>query len=302
MGLAASRKAGVRAMEIQCLIYLAQIRIYQGRLREGLAMARDVRSIAEKLPQRMEMMSLWAVRAGLQETGEYEEALALARRGTALAREARDVYLLGANLGRLGEAYEALQNLEEARAAYEEASERGQYGPFSHARFCVLAALAGEWIDAHAIRAHEVGTFFNPMFSIHLHHGIEALLRGGDEVLARAEVHRLAERAEKNDRDRMSYLRCLAVLGEWNGDTGAAMGHLREAEALAEKIGLPGELWQIRAKIGERHERQGEVDEAREAFSRAARTLKALAQKIGGEELRDGFLSAPRVRRVLERG
>ena len=304
MGLAASRKAGVKAMEIQCLVYLAHIRFYQGRLREGLAMARDVRSIAEKQPQRMEMMSLWAVRTGLQETGEYEEALALARRGTALAREARDVYMLGANLGRLGEAYEALQNLEEARAAYEEASERGQYGPFSHARFCVLAALAGEWIDAHAhaVRAHEVGTFFNPMFSIHLHHGVEALLRGGDEVLARAEVHRLAERAEKNGRDRMSYLRCLAVLDECNGDTGAAMGHLREAEALAEKIGLPGELWQIRAKIGEFHERRGEVDEAREAFSRAARTLEALAQKIGDEELRDGFLSAPRVRRVLERG
>ncbi len=301
IGLSASRRAGIKAMEIQCLVYLAHVRIYQGRLQEGMTIAHEVRAISKKLPARMEAMSLWAIRTGLQEMGEYEEALALARRGSERAREVRDVYLLGANLGRLGEAYEALQNLEEARAAYEEAVERGHYGPFSHARFCVLAALTEDWEDAHAHakRAHEVGTFFNPMFSIHLHHGVEALLRGGDEGLARKEVRRFAERARTNERDRMSYLRSSAVLSEWEGDTKRALGHLHEAEALAEKLGLPGELWQLRAKIGELRERRGEVSAAREAFSRAAQTLRELAAKIKDEGLREGFFSAPRVRRVL---
>ena len=143
--------------------------------------------------------------------------------------------------------------------------------------------------------------FFHPMFSTHLHREVEALLRGGDERLAREEVRRFAERAETNERDLMSYLRSLAVVSEWEGDTKRATDHLYEAEALSEEIGPPGELWQILARIGELHEQRGEVGEAREAFSRAAQTLRDLAAKIGDEGLREGFLSAPQVRRVLQR-
>ena len=141
--------------------------------------------------------------------------------------------------------------------------------------------------------------FFNPLLSVYLHHEVEALLRGGDEGLARQEVGRFAERARTNERDRMSYLRSLAVLSEWEGDTKRAIDRLREAEALAVKIGPPGELWQIRNRIGELRERRGEREQARTAFSRAAQTLRDLAAKIKDEELREGFLSAPRVRRVL---
>ena len=301
MGLSASWRAGVKAMGIQCLVYLAYVRIFQGRPQEGITIAREARSISGELPERIEMMSLWATGMGLQEAGEYEEALTLAKRGTERAREVLDAFLLGANLGRLGETYEALQGLVEARAAYEEAVERGHYRVFAHARFCVLAALSENWEDAHthARRAHDAGTFFNPLLSIHLHHGVEALLWGGDEGLAREEVRRFAERAETNERDRMSYLRSLGVLSEWEGDTKRSIGHLREAEALSEEIGPPGELWQIRARIGELHEQRGETGEAREAFFRAAQILRDLAAKIKDEGLRESFLAAPRVRRVL---
>jgi tetratricopeptide (TPR) repeat protein len=290
-------------MEIRCRIYLANILIYQGRLQEGMAAAREVRDLAEELPERMEMMSLWAIGNGLLHLGEYEEVLALARRGIKQAREVRDLYLLGANLGRLGEAYEALMNLKEARAAYDEAMEAGYYKAFAYARYCVLAAVAEDWEDAHAHakRAYEVGMFFIPMFSIHLHREVQALLRGGDEELAREEVRRFAERAKANGRDRMTYLRALAVLNEWEGDPERALGRLRKAEALAEEMGLAGELWQIGARIGELHERRGEVGEAHQAFSRAAQTLRDLAAKIKDEGLREGFLAAPKVRRVLAR-
>ncbi len=142
--------------------------------------------------------------------------------------------------------------------------------------------------------------FFIPMFSIHLHREVEALLRGGDEELAREEVSRFAQRAKTNRLDRMTHLRALAVLEEWDGDTQKALGRLRKAEALAEEIGLPGELWQIRARMGELHERRGEVGEAHQAYSRAAQILRDLAAKIEDEGLREGFLAAPRVCRVLE--
>ena len=300
-GLSASWRAGNKAMEIQCLIYLAYIRIFQGRPQAGIAIAREAQAISKELPERMETMSLWALGMGLQEAGEYEEALILARRGTERARKVQDTFLLGSNLGRLGEAYEALLYLEEARSAYEEAVEQGHYGAFSHARFCVLAALSEDWEDAytHATRAHEADMFFNPLLSSYLHHGVEALLRGGEERIAREAAHSLAERAETNVRDRVSYLRSLAVLSEWEGELESAIGQLRQAEALAEKFGPPAELWQIRARIGELHEQRGEDDEARAAFSGAAQTLRTLAEKFGDQKLRERFLAAPQVRRVL---
>jgi tetratricopeptide (TPR) repeat protein len=130
---------------------------------------------------------------------------------------------------------------------------------------------------------------------------VEALLWGGDERLAREEVCRLAERAQTNERERIAYLRSLAVLSEWEGDNKRAIEHLHQAHALAHKIGVPKELWQIQSRIGELYEKCGETEEAREAFSRAAQTLRMLAQKIRDEELREGFLSAPQVRGVLRR-
>jgi hypothetical protein len=62
---------------------------------------------------------------------------------------------------------------------------------------------------------------------------------------------------------------------------------------------VPGELWQIQTKIGELHERRGEDGQARKAYSGTAQTLRMLAGKIGDEEIREGFLSAPQVRCVL---
>ena len=117
--------------------------------------------------------------------------------------------------------------------------------------------------------------------------------------LALEEVDRFTDRAMANERNRMSYLRSLAVLSEWEGNTQRALDNLHEAQTLAEKVRLPGELWQIQSRIGDLHERRGEAGQAREAFSGAAQTLRMLAGNIGDEKLREGFLSAARVRRVL---
>jgi tetratricopeptide (TPR) repeat protein len=301
-GLAASWKAGHKAIEIQCLTYLAYARIFQGRLQEGLAIGREAHAISRELPERIEAMSAWALSLGLVEIGEYEEALMLARRGVELARKAQDTYLLAVNLDRLGRAHEALLNLEEARATYAEPLSQ-QYEAWSSARLCVVAALSENWEEAyaHARRANEADVFANNQpLGIHLHHEVEALLRGGDELLAREEVRRFAERAQTNERDRITYLCSLAILGEWECDPERATVHLQEAEKLSEKLGLPGELWRIRAGLGGLLERREEIGEARAAFSRAAQTLRDLAAKINDVRLREGFLAAPRVRRVLE--
>ena len=307
-GFLASWRAGAKAMEIQCLRTLAYDRILQGRLREGIQMAREVLGMSRELHERAEALASFVLGLGLSEIGEYEEALELCRRGTELARKLPNPFLLWLNLDHLGWAYEAMLAFEEARKIHEEALNlRGALGPqcerSSSIRLCAVAALSENWEDAyaHAKRAHQGRTSLDVLGSLSLHYEVEALLRGGDERSAREEVRQLAERGEVNERERVAYLRSLAVLSEFEGDTQRAIDHLHEALTLAEKIGLPGELWQIQSNIGELHERRGEAEEAREAFSGAAQTLRMLAQKIEDEELRERFLSAPRVRRVLGR-
>jgi tetratricopeptide (TPR) repeat protein len=253
-------------------------------------------------------MGSWALGIGLVEIGEYEEGLERCRRGTKLARKLPNVFLLWRNLDHLGRAYEALLDLEEAHRVHEEALKlRGPLGPhyetWSSARLCAVAALSENWEEAyaHALRVHQGRTSFDVLGDLYLYHEVEALLRGGDERSAREEVHRFAQRAEVNERERVAYLRSLAVLSEFESDTQRAIDHLHEAHTLAQKIGVPKELWQIQSRIGELYEQRGEAGEAREAFSGAAQTLRMLAQKIGDEELREDFLSAPQVRRVLGR-
>lgn len=308
MGLGASWRVGTKYMELQCLRILAYDRISQGQLQEGIKIAREALGISRELHEWTEAIGAWALSLGLCEIGEYEEALDLSRRGTELARKAQNRFLLWLNLDHLGRVYETLLDLEKARRVHEEALElRGSLGPqyrvFTSIRLCAVAVLSENWEDAyaHALRVHEGRTSLDLLDSLYLYHQVEALLRGGDERLAREEVQRFAERAEANERDRLAYLRSLAILGEWGGDTQRAIDHLREAEKLAEKIGLPKELWQIQSRIGDLYERLGEKKQVREAFSRAAQTLRMLAEKIGDEELREGFLSAPQVRRVLGR-
>ena len=306
MGLSASWRAGNRVREIHCLTYLAYARIFQGRPQEGIAIGREAQAISGGLPERIEAVSTWALNLAFEEIGEYEEVLETCLRGTELARKTQNVFLLWLNLDHLGRAYEVLLDLREARRVHEEALElRGALGPqyevFSSIRLCAVAALSEDWEDAyvHAKKVHEGRPSFNVLDIFYLHHVVEALLRGGDERSAREEVRRFAERAEANERERVPYLRSLAVLSEFEGDTKRAIEHLHEAHTLAQKIGLPGELWQIQSRVGELHERRGQEAEAQKAFSQAAQTLRELAQKIRDEDLREGFLSAPLVRRVL---
>lgn len=126
-------------------------------------------------------------------------------------------------------------------------------------------------------------------------------MRGGDEELAREEAGRLGETVGENRRFRLVHLRMLAVLARWSGELEEALERLREAGALADEIGLPGESWEIHASVGDLQDERGKREEAREAFGLAAETVLTLAGRIGDEKLREGFLSAYQVRRVLER-
>ena len=154
-------------------------------------------------------------------------------------------------------------------------------------------------LEAMAIRAAAPTRLI--FFDFERHYETEVLLRSGEESFVREEVRRLGESIGQNKRFRLVHLRMLTTLSRWDGDIGGALVHLREAEGLAQEIGLPGELWQIRAALGELHEECGDEAPAREAFLRAAQTLRSLAGRIDEPALRASFLAAPQVRHVLER-
>jgi tetratricopeptide (TPR) repeat protein len=249
IALSASWTAGTKTMEVQFLAVLAYDRILQGHLRQGIDIARLSLKVSRELHERAEATGSLALGLGLVEIGEYEKGLERCRRGTELARKAQNPVVLWHNLDHLGRAYDALLDLERARRVREEmlevAAHAGpQYEAFSSTRLCEVAVLSEDWEGAyaHARRAHEAGTSFDVFDGLYLHYGVEALLRGGDERSAREEVRGLAERAKANERDRIAYLRSMAVLSEFEGDTQRAIGQLHEARTLAEKIRLPKTL------------------------------------------------------------
>lgn len=177
-------------------------------------------------------------------------------------------------------------------------------GGYVHAKLCTVAALSGEWEVAreHALEAIRLGReFFLPHTYLHRHHDIEALLQGGHNELARESLG-IFERRTRGQKSyfRLAYLRAEAVFARWDGDTDKTLSLLYEALRLAERLGLPGEIWQVGASLGEVHEERGETGPAEQAFDRSAVVVRKLASKISDRNLREGFLAAPQTRLALE--
>jgi tetratricopeptide (TPR) repeat protein len=202
--------------------------------------------------------------------------------------------------------------LENAQTTYQEALEIADtvarpWRSLMVTRLCANRALAGDREAAHryaleSVRIRNAAPSRLVWLDFARYHETEALLWGGNEELAREDVRRLGERVGGDRRFRVVHLRMLAVLHGWDGQSTEALVRLNEAKALAEEIDLPGELWQIWAALGEHREQRGEPEEAHDAFSRAARIVETLAGEVEDEVLREGFLSAPQPRRVLEQG
>ena len=280
-----------------------------GRPREGVRYGRNALRIGrEQENEFFVTINAYCAAVGLVDLGAYEEALEISLEGVTAARALGDAPNLLLALMLLGDSYRALWRLDEAREAYEEMADFvtfRQYRAVVYSKLCAVAALREEWTKAHelALAAARARDSVVLQFSdgLHRHHEVEALLRGADEALAHEELSRFGEHLGGSPRFRVAYLRARAVLKRWENKAAAAVEHLQEAEALAGEIGLPGELWQIRAALGELHEETGEEEEANRSFSLAAQGLRALAANIEDEGLREGFFRARQVYWVLEK-
>ncbi|HZC18276.1 MAG TPA: tetratricopeptide repeat protein, partial [Rubrobacteraceae bacterium] len=294
-----------------CLATVAVGEVNRGELeasvRAGRAALKIGREINNEWSQAIASTNLGH---GLTEEGRYGEALRAAQEGVRIARKLPNPMLLLLALYSLGNAHQAVLGLEEAQTMYQEALEIADTLPRTWRSLmvrslCANRALADDREAAHryaleSVEIRDAAPRRLMWLDFARYHETEALLRGGNEELAREDVKRLGERVGGDRRFRLVHLRMRAVLAEWDGKTGEALTRLQEARALAAEIGLPGELWQIWAALGELHEQRGEPEEAHGAFSRAARIVERLAGEIEDEALKEGFFSVPQLRRVLE--
>ena len=303
-----------RAMEVLCLCLLALGHVNCGEPRAGVSAGRAALDIS------LEIKNIWAqvysvlnLNHALLEVGEYEQALRVTQQGVEMARTLPNPTLLFFLLTVLGAVHQAMLSLEEAQAALREALALSEtivvrsYQVLATSRLCANSALAGDWKSAYTYALEAVAVRKDietslPFIDFLRYFEIEALLRGGEEGRAREEVQRLGEGSRTTWRQRLPYLRALATLAQWDGETREALASLQEAAVLAHEIGLPGELWQIEVALGEVYASSGQREQAHQAFARAMAIVQKLAAKMEDEARRSNFLAEPVVRRVLEPG
>jgi len=301
-----------RATEALCWGELAFAQVHAGHVHDSMRSGRRALALAQEIKNVWaQVISITDLTYGLLDAGAYEEALVLMQDAVAPARTLPPMVTFQIFLIALGSTYQAVQQWEEAQAALEEAealAEKLDLGPLrvpALSRLCMHHALTGDReaayryaVKAIAIRKRADAAVI--ALDFYRQYETEALLCGGDERQAREAVHRLGERLGPNRRFRVPYLRSLAVLATWDGQSEQAIGHLHEAAQVATDLGLPGERWQIQAALGRLYEAIGQQEQAHTAFGEAARIIQGLAEGIGDEARRSRFLAGPQIQPVVQ--
>lgn len=273
-------------------------------LRESLAFSQQIENIWGQADCASKMSIL------LAETGRYGEAIQFGKQGVEQMRQIGEpIMVLMARLTfgtvqRITMARDDAEKILTAVMADFIAQGLNLFPDWASAELCALYASFGEWEQAASyakivaqIRRYET---LLPM-TLTGWYETEALLRGGDGDLARAEVRRLGEIVGDNKRYQLILHRSKAVLAQWDGDVAQSLAHLEAALALAQDMGLPGEAWSIWGALGGLHAERGEQAQAQAAYREAAALIHRLAATIDEESLRVGFLATLPIQSILEK-
>lgn len=298
--------AGNRILEADSQRVAGWSQMYSGRPQDSLATLQETFAFSEQIENVWgEAECGWRLALTLLELGRYGEAIRLARQAVKQARMVGIPTMVLLALSTWGTVQRTVMALQPARETLEEAlaesTTKGSTGYIDWvlAELCALHALTGDWDLAYVyarqtLQAREDEALL-PM-GLTGWYETEALLRGGDDDLARAEVERLDKIMGNNKRYRLSLLRSLAVLAQWDGDKVQAVSHLQAAAALAQEIGLPGEEGSILGALGALYAGQGDQAQAQWARQASAGIILRLAETIDEEDLRAGFLATDRLR------
>ncbi|GAC1683325.1 MAG: hypothetical protein PVS3B1_23950 [Ktedonobacteraceae bacterium] len=300
---------GNRAMEADSLCLIAINSINSGRLQAGINTARTAYAISTKIENAWgQVNSALALGQGLLETGMYSQAIALAELAVKLARTNNMTILLYLSLILLGSIQRATHAAEPARAAHLEALNMAAPSGVPlltevvAAELCADCAVKGEREEAHsyALKALSERTdTFLLSTKLNLWHQTEALARMGDIERASQDVQRYSQCIGNSPRYRIPYLRALAILAQYRGETDKAIEHTQKAVMLAQEIGLLGEQWPLQAAPGDLYLTQNKTDHTCATFKQAATIIHKLANTLESREQRANFLALSQIQRIL---
>jgi tetratricopeptide (TPR) repeat protein len=182
-------------------------------------------------------------------SGHHDEAIAYLQEAVALHRPNTPGYTLSTYLWSLGDALRAVNRVDEAQAAYEQAYEKAS-GPFS--RQAALQGLA------------------------------QAALERGDVTLARGHIEKAVQLAESMGDETLSIsLEVLVEVERAAHDTAAAWATVERLLPLRRRVGGSRTYWALRAAVDVALDR-GDVVSARQYLAEATPFAQALDRQRGG--------------------
>ncbi len=309
-GLPPSEAMQLQAMQASCTWQLAEGYIHIGNLPAGIRMAREALAMGNAMQNDWtRAMSCVILCNGLIEAGLFEEAYAIGQEAVSASRNIPNPGMLLFTRSVCGAATQALQQLEPARKMLNDALAIvsslpvQSYRSYVISRLCMNAVLRSSWQEAYDLAMQSISNrIATPTALIVMDLSrcfeIRALLAHGDLVTARAEVAQFKSRVGANRRYRVSYLECRGALAHGEGDSQQALDCLEQAIALAEEIGLTGELWQLYAALGDILGDSRQPEAAASAHARAREIVAQIAGQIKSAELREGFLASAAVSRI----
>jgi tetratricopeptide (TPR) repeat protein len=294
------RKTGNRVMEGDTLLLMAHARTRSGRPRDGLEAALAAREISLGIGNKWGLaLSGYQAALPLVDLGRFSEALALLPESLAAAREVGFGFLLQGCHWAYGTVYRSLGAFDQAIAHHREfesqldPSQIGYLGEACRGELCADYALAGDWKEAAkcamvagASRKHD-----QPMAGLYRYLEVEALLHANREKGVRYGVRQLMKKVAGTPRYRIAALRAQAVWDRHEGKLPAAIQALAEAAQGAAALGIPNEIWSIKADLARLYEDVDEMSSAAAARARAAAIVDDLAAGITDPVLRAGFLT-----------
>jgi tetratricopeptide (TPR) repeat protein len=243
-------KLGDRAMEADCWSLVARANVGLGRPAQAVRAGETAVRIAEEIANSWGQVSArFSLASALLEAGDPPTALAYAQQALAIgqANQLPVAHLV------LGNAQRVVGDLPAARQSHLEAERLTAHSesPFQHpiaVALCADYVLEGVWEEAYqwarrALETRESSNDFDADLSFW--YLVEALLRGGDLTLPKAEIQRFGEQVAHLPRYQIPYLRARAVLAAWEQNRAGAARLLTEGLAIAERLGLPGEYASI---------------------------------------------------------
>jgi transcriptional regulator with AAA-type ATPase domain/tetratricopeptide (TPR) repeat protein len=314
--LAASRSARDFVHQSLALSAAGLVKSWEGEFGEAARLQAEGLDIAREHGLLLPLLfSFFLHGLTLTGKGEYAQALATFEEGLALAEKLGDETIHHRLLNCLGWLHIELGQLERAfelnRQSAEVGRRRNDPGTRPNAELNLgdifLArgdlAQAAEMFDSVAAfaRAPTGSEWMRFRYSIHLHASLgELALARGDMVRAREHAEQCLEAATRTT-SRKNLVKGWRLTGEiataarrWD-DAEAA---LRQALAIAERIGNPPQLWQTHAALARLHAARGRSADTHAARAAARAVLERTKAALPDDALRAAFERAPAIRRV----